>query len=220
MLRSKLHYPKMPGSDKSPAGRCIAFEKYDGTNIHFDWDREFGWHSFGTRRDEFHFAPEGIAAFAKRHPQLSEAPAIFNRTMAQPLTDVFAENANDTALQDAQVFLEFFGPNSFAGSHQSGDEMELKLFDVWIGGVDAGFVCPEQFVADFGHLNAARAIYRGKLTGKFADDVRAGRFDVAEGVVCKGCLGGSQVWMVKIKTHAYMERLKLSFGKKWDHYWE
>jgi hypothetical protein len=28
----------------------VAFEKYDGTNLHRDWDRDFGWHSFGTRR--------------------------------------------------------------------------------------------------------------------------------------------------------------------------
>ena len=46
-----LHYPKMPDSRNCPDGRCLAFEKYDGTNLHWEWEREFGWHSFGARRD-------------------------------------------------------------------------------------------------------------------------------------------------------------------------
>ena len=43
-----LHYPKMPDSRRAPGGPCIAFEKYDGTNLHWEWDRDFGWHSFGA----------------------------------------------------------------------------------------------------------------------------------------------------------------------------
>jgi hypothetical protein len=37
-----LHYPKIPASRHAPAGRCVAFEKCDGTNLHWDWDRELG----------------------------------------------------------------------------------------------------------------------------------------------------------------------------------
>jgi hypothetical protein len=33
-----LYYPKIPGSRNWPGGRCVAFEKYDGTNLHWDWD--------------------------------------------------------------------------------------------------------------------------------------------------------------------------------------
>src|SRR4051812_33479077 len=40
-----LHYPKIPGSRDCPGGRCLAFEKYDGTNLHWDWDRDIGWHA-------------------------------------------------------------------------------------------------------------------------------------------------------------------------------
>ena len=29
-----LHYPKIAGSRDAPAGRCVAFEKVDGTNLH------------------------------------------------------------------------------------------------------------------------------------------------------------------------------------------
>jgi hypothetical protein len=41
-----------------------------------------------------------------------------------------------------------------------------------------------------------------------------------EGVVCKGGMGGDDLWMVKIKTHAYMERLKNAFADRWEDYWE
>ena len=43
--------------------------------------------------------------------------------------------------------------------------------------------------------------------------------DVAEGVVCKGGKTGD-TWMVKIKTNAYMNRLKESFASDWENYWE
>jgi len=59
-----LHYPKIPSSRKCPQSRCVAFEKYDGTSLHWDWDRGFGWHSFGTRRNEFNLTDTGIARFA------------------------------------------------------------------------------------------------------------------------------------------------------------
>ena len=33
-VNTMLHYPKMPGSKNCPDGKCWAFEKYDGTNLH------------------------------------------------------------------------------------------------------------------------------------------------------------------------------------------
>jgi hypothetical protein len=79
---------------------------------------------------------------------------------------------------------------------------------------------PRQFVDDFGHLSIARVIYEGRLTGKFAEDVRTGKYNVAEGVVCKGGTGGEDLWMAKIKTYAYLEKLKKAFGERWEEYWE
>ena len=49
---------------------------------------------------------------------------------------------------------------------------------------------------------------------------RTGRYGVAEGVICKGGVGGDDVWMVKIKTYAYLERLKQAFADRWEEYWE
>lgn len=213
-----LHYPKIPGSQNCPSGRCIGFEKHDGSNLHWDWDRDFGWHSFGTRRDAFNLTGEGIGQFQQRHAHLAQSVEIFHSTLSEKTAAIFTENSHYTGFQAAKVFTEFFGPNSFAGLHQPEDRKELRLFDVSLDRF--GLIGPEQFVADFGELPTPRVIYRGKLTGRFADEVRRGRYGVMEGVVCKGGAGGDDLWMVKIKTHAYLERLKKAFADRWEDYWE
>ena len=213
-----LHYPKIPGSKDSPSGRCVAFEKLDGTNLHWSWERDFGWHAFGTRRDEFQLTPDGIAVFASAHPGLEEAPRVFLDTLAEPLASVLCEHPGYRERPAYKVFTEFLGPNSFAGKHHANDPKQTVIIDVWADGY--GFVAPEEFVADFGHLPTPRVVYRGKLTGSFLEAVRLGKHDVAEGVVCKGGSGGADVWMVKVKTFAYLERLKASFGAKWEDFWE
>ena len=50
--------------------------------------------------------------------------------------------------------------------------------------------------------------------------MRLGKYNVGEGVVCKGGSGGPDLWMAKIKTYAYMERLKQAFADRWEDYWE
>ena len=225
-----LHYPKMPNNRNAPTkGKCWAFEKYDGTNLHFDWERDFGWHSFGTRRDEFNLTEAGIRDFAHAHAHLDGCADLFTATLADGLEQVFTENPAYQAVSAFKVFTEYLGPGSFAGLHREGEAKQLVLFDVWAA--DGGFLGPEAFVRDFGHLPfAARVVYKGKLTGQFADDVRTGKYGVAEGVVCKGgprsaCTdgggtGGENVWMVKIKTDAYREKLKKAFSDNWENYWE
>lgn len=83
-----------------------------------------------------------------------------------------------------------------------------------------GIIGPKQFVSDFGHLAIARVVYEGKLTGRFTEAVRAGKYGVEEGVVCKGGKGGPDLWMAKIKTYAYLEKLKAAFADRWEDYWE
>src|SRR5437763_7599441 len=84
-----LHYPKIPGSRDCPGTQCLAFEKYDGTNLHFDWDRDFGWHAFGTRRDAFNLTAEGVEQFHQAHPGLEECVDVFQATLAACLDRVF-----------------------------------------------------------------------------------------------------------------------------------
>ncbi len=213
-----MFYPKIPGSKNCPNSRCIAFEKYDGTNLHWVWDRDFGWHSFGTRRDEFDFSDPGRARFRSAQDQLHESVALFLDVLAAPLERVFHDQERYRTTATVRVFTEFFGPNSFAGLHKTDDPKQLVLFDVSLG--DFGIIGPGQFVLDFGKLPIAKVVYQGRLTGKFADDVRKGRYPVSEGVVCKGGQGGADLWMAKIKTDAYMQKLKTAFAERWEDYWE
>ncbi len=216
MTKIQLAYPKIPDSKNSPNEQCIAFEKYDGTNLHWVWKFELGWYAFGTRRSRFDFDEMGIAAFNAAHPGLEEAPEIFTRDFASPLESIFRENEKYHCAE-ITVFTEFFGANSFAGMHKQDDCKQLILFDVK---TDRGMVVPDRFIKDFAKLNIARAIYRGKLNGKFMDDVRSGKYSVNEGVVCKGGNSANNLWMVKIKTDAYMQRLREAFQEDWENYWE
>lgn len=216
MARIKLAYPKIPGSDKAPLETCIAFEKYDGTNLHWVWQREFGWRAFGMRRNRYCLNDEGVAEFQACHPDCRDAPDLFQRELAEPLEDVFRLNSN-YAVPEITVFTEYCGKQSFAGTHKVDDQKQLILFDVAIG---EEILPPHRFINDFSQLRIARIVYRGKLTGKFAEDVRQGRYDVGEGVVCKGGKTSDKLWMVKIKTNQYLERLKQVFQSDWDDYWE
>lgn len=215
MTRIELVYPKIPDSKNSPLEKCIAFEKYDGTNLHWVWEPELGWYAFGTRRHKFDLDRKGIEEFNACHPGLEEAPSIFMRDFARPLEAIFKCIGADGI--EITVFTEFLGEKSFAGMHQMGDRKRLVLFDVQIG---SDLLDPEMFARDFCSLNIAKIVYRGKLTGKFMDDVRQGKYGVAEGVVCKGKNRIKGLWMVKIKTNAYMNQLKQVFNDDWESYWE
>jgi hypothetical protein len=76
-----------------------------------------------------------------------------------------------------------------------------------------------EFIERFGHLGIPRVVCRGELTREFIADVRAGRFGMGEGVVCKG-REGHQRRMAKIKTDAYLQRLRVFFHDDWRLYWE
>jgi hypothetical protein len=82
-----------------------------------------------------------------------------------------------------------------------------------------GFVSADEFVERFGHLGIPRVVHRGELTREFIADVRAGKFGTGEGVVCKGGEGHRR-WMAKVKTDAYLLRLKEFFRADWQRYWE
>jgi hypothetical protein len=186
-----LQYPSIPGSSKAPIGKnCIAFHKYDGSNLRWEFSRKKGWSKFGTRKLLF---DETTFPYNKAIP-------IFLDTMA----DEIVKRTNDIQKNCERiiVFTEFFGPNSFAGSHDFKDQMELKLFDVSL--YKKGFVPPKQFVKVYGDMpQAAQVVYEGILTEEFIRDVKESKYPGFEGVIAKG-----DDFMVKIKTWQYFEKLR------------
>jgi hypothetical protein len=116
--------------------------------------------------------------------------------------------------QRITAFTEFFGPNSFAGSHVESDPKELRLFDVYL--FQKGMLPVKDFVRFYGDLPyAAEIVYEGPLNKKFIMDVQKGKYPVFEGVVAKG-----SDFMVKIKTDEYFVKLRHHHPRDWENYGE
>ena len=201
-MKIDLIYPKIPENSNKFHDKCIAFEKYDGTNLHWKWDPVDGWNFFGTRRTQFSFNRMGISEFSKEHSELASAPHIFNESLRDKLTMYFCTNSAYHASR-ITVFTEFCGENSFAGNHDANDEHKLILIDVMING---NLMSPELFNQNFLKFGSAKIVYTGKYSGQFAEDVRKGKYPVSEGVVVKGVVDG-EVFMTKVKTNDYLKKL-------------
>ena len=130
-MRIPLIYPKIPSPKNCPLKQCIAFEKLDGTNIHWVWKRNYGgmFASFGTRRDQFPLHLKGRQAFAKSHPELADVDEVFiNSPIEGELDYIFTEHENYKDYNEIFVFTEYFGKNSFAGSHSIKDSKKNCAF--------------------------------------------------------------------------------------------
>lgn len=200
-----LQYPSIPGSSKSPLGeQCIAFNKYDGSNLRWEWSPKKGWNKFGTRRQ----------MFDESTPMFNQAIPLFMDTMADEI--VYRTKQIVQRPERITAFTEFLGPNSFAGSHEEDDVKELRLFDIFL--FKTGFVSAEQFVQVYGSMpQSAEVIYEGALNKQFILDVKSGKYNVFEGVVAKG---RNADFMVKIKTDAYFAKLRDKYADRWTDYAE
>lgn len=206
-------YLTIQGPSKAPRKPCIAFRKYDGSNLRFEFSRKQGWHKFGTRK----------RLFDKTDPDFGSAIDIFMAQLAPALEEILKGKKYRDA-RTAIAFCEFFGKGSFAGLHRD-DPKELRLIDINIH--KRGIVSPRDFVDEFGHLPfAAEVVYEGNLNESLIQDVRDGKIpepahpgDVPEGIVCKGG-SGHKLWMAKIKTDAYRQKLKETYQDRWEEYWE
>lgn len=201
-------YPSIESSSKAPKDSGIAFYKYDGSNLRFKWNKKRGWNLFGTRN----------RLFDKTDPDFGIAIDLFMNTLANDIESIIKKEYRET--QEVIAYCEFFGKESFSGQHKKDDPKQLILIDVDIH--KKGFVSPREFVNLFCKPlgdRAAKVIYEGNLNQQFIDDVRAGKYDVWEGVVFKGG-SGHKLWRCKIKTQKYLEKLKEVYADGWQTYWE
>lgn len=195
-------YPTIVGSAKAPLSvPCIAFYKYDGSNLRWEWSPKKGWNKFGTRHE----------LFDASHPLYSQAIPLF-----QSMGDEIVRRVQklERGIQRITTFTEFFGPSSFAGQHDETEPKELVLIDVYL--FKRGMMKPRQFVKTFGDLPyAAKVVYEGNLNKQFIEDVRTGVYPVVEGVIAKG-----DDFKVKIKTNSYFKKLNEVYGTEYRNYWE
>src|SRR5579862_2894932 len=110
-MKSYPSIPKIINTDKP----VFVFSKYDGSNLRFQWNQKQGWYKFGTRTH----------LFDKTDKTFGCAIPIFQATLACQLEQIAKQNK----WQELTVFAEFWGENSFAGSHVQDDTKYLTLFD-------------------------------------------------------------------------------------------
>jgi hypothetical protein len=196
-------------SAKAPREHCIAFDKLDGSNVRVKYTKKQGFHLFGSRTQ----------MFDKTHPFLAPAIPYFYEHFENPLVDLIESEFPEE--REVIAYLEFFGNKSFAGWHDPDDPTKrLVCFDIMVGNKNRKFLTPQEFVklTERYKVIAPPVIFEGNLTDQFIADVRAGKYPVTEGVVCKGTVksgahrGG--IWMCKIKTQAYLDRLFNRYGEE------
>lgn len=200
-------FPSIPNAVGFVGQPCIAFYKYDGSNLRFEWSRKSGWHKFGTR----------TRLFDHNDPEFGSAIPLFQETYGVDLETLFKKDKLFRNAQSIICYAEFFGPSSFAGQHKADEPKELMLFDVNVH--KHGILGPREFLDSLGHLKVAKVIYQGILTQGFVNQIRNGEFpELREGVICKGG-SAHKLWMCKIKTMAYLEELQVRYAN-WQKYWE
>jgi len=193
-------YWSIPGPFKAPNEQCIAFYKYDGSNLRFEWNPKKGWYKFGTRR----------RLFDRTDKEYGRAIDLFLERYGDSLPKVFTTNKEYKKREQIIAFCEFYGEESFAGYHNFEKPMEVTLIDVEVH--KKGFVLPQQFVDDFGHAGIAPVIYQGRFDNDFVESVVQNKYDLKEGVVAKGSIEGRSpqhsFWMVKVKTRWWLDELR------------
>lgn len=186
---------------------CLAFYKYDGSNLRWEWSPKRKWYKFGTRTQ----------LMDSTHPVFGHSIQMFQDTMANDIVEIICVEQK-RKVERIVAFTEYFGPLSFAGSHDFGgnEPKQLVLFDVSV--YKQGFLKPRDFVRLFGDKPyAAKVVYEGNMSKEFVADVQHGAYPVSEGVICKGT---NDDWSAKIKTFEYLNRLKNKYGDDWEKYGE
>ena len=199
-------YDKIEYWNRGPFGEnTIAFFKNDGSNLRFEFSKNKGWYKFGTRntmisKDDSTFG-NGVNIFLNKYED--DIPRIIEKKYRQ--------------MDNFVVFCEYFGPNSFAGWHDTNDKMDIVLFDISL--YKKGIINPYEFIDNFSSIDIPDVIYEGEYNMELVNNVRNNTYGLVEGVVCKGLIKTKkqkeQIWMTKVKTDSWIFKVKDKFGEKY-----
>ncbi len=193
-------YPSIPrtfGSSKIREFDAHLFDKVDGSNLRFEWDRKKGWYKFGTRRRLLYPST----------PIFGMAIELFHDTLAEPIAKIAIDHKWPRLL----LFAEFWGKHSFAGQHDPDDQKLLTPIDLSI--YKKGFVPPEEFVRLFDEVTDLGYLGTTRWNKEYVQWVREG---LVEGITFEGVVGkaggGHKRIMAKAKTQAWIDKVIEFFG--------
>ena len=169
------------------------FDKLDGSQIRTEWNPKKGFYKFGTKTQliDENSSPFGIAI------------ALIKEKYEKDLSQICTSQKYESAL----CFFELWGKNSFAGSHDFKDKMEVTLLDV--APYKRGILGPEEFLYFFGDLEIPGLLYKGLVSEELFDKVKQSKLEgmTFEGIVAKGT-DNKQTVMFKLKSRAWLDKLK------------
>ncbi len=146
------------------------FDKLDGSNIRAEWSKKKGFYKFGSRTQ----------LIDTNHPVFSDAVE-----KIKSIEHIFNEIAKEEKYERFVAFFEFFGENSFAGTHVNGEKKKVVLFDVSV--YKKGYVPPKEFIDIFkDRVEIPDLLYVGKPTNAFIESVKDGSLT---GMTFEGVIG-------------------------------
>jgi hypothetical protein len=176
-----------------------AFDKLDGSNIRAEWGRKKGkwgefW-KFGTKTQ----------LLDETNKEFGEAIQLVKNKYEEALTEKFRKQQ----WEKTTCFFEFWGPNSFAGTHAS-EPHDVTLFDIKV--FKKGFLLPRDYLKLVDGLDVAKLLYFGNPNEDFIRSVQEGTLQgmTFEGVVCKANEFETPgiPWYFKVKNRAWVSKLK------------
>ena len=193
----------------------FAFDKLDGSNLRFEWTQKdskknnnYGFIKFGTRNQ----------IIGPNDEQWGEGIHIFMEKYGPELDKIFRTNKQFRNSKKITSYAEFYGENSFAGWHDPKEKgkMQLTLFDVDV--YQKGFMKPREFVKLFQKFGIPEIIFEGEYNKTLVENVKNNIYNLKEGVVVKGIRltkrkNTENVWMVKIKTNEWLQKIKGIYGE-------
>jgi len=189
-------YPTIPKQIQT-SEPIYAFDKLDGSNIRAEWSKKRGFYKYGSR----------TRLLSESERPLGIAVQLINDLYGNEL----AQRLKAAKTEKAVCFFEFFGENSFAGFHEPEDDFGVILIDVSF--FRHGFFSPRSFLKFAKGLTIPNMVYYGNANQPFVDSIRQGTCEgvTHEGVVCKYA-AKNRIYMFKIKSHDWLDRLKNKCG--------
>ena len=179
----------------------IAFDKLDGSNIRCEYSQKRGFYKFGTRR----------VMIDRSNEDFGFAIDLFLGKYGEGLEKIF-KSKEYRNIPSFVCFSELIGKRSAFGQHEFGnDEFDIVLFDV--SAYKKGFIPPSQFIKEFSPLGIPRVVYEGNLNHEFIKDIKENKYDLSEGVICKGKKStkkNQSLYYCKVKTNDWFDRLRVN----------